>query len=145
MSLPAAWIDRVFDKLTLAYGKPFLSRWEGMDINTVKSDWAHELSGFDKHPEAIAWALQNLPASFPPTVMEFRALARKAPDADVPRIEHSPAGKETISKEIAKLKPVFESQRKDYRDWARRIMSRHESGDRTLTKAQLDMARDALK
>lgn len=145
MSLPASWIDRVFDKMTLAYGKPFVNRWEGMNLNSVKSDWAHELAGFERHPEAIAWALQNLPDSFPPTVMEFRALARKAPEAEVPRIEHSPAGKERIERELAKLKPVLDAPRKDFRDWARRIMARHESGDTKLTRAQIDMARDALK
>lgn len=29
MSLPAAWIDKIFTKLTLAYGRDFLGRWEG--------------------------------------------------------------------------------------------------------------------
>lgn len=146
MSLPAAWIDRVFDKMTLAYGKPFLNRWEGMDINTVKSDWAHELAGFERHPEAIAWALQNLPDAFPPTVMEFRALARKAPMPEVPRIEHSPAGKERIEAELKRLRPVLrEKPKTDFRDWARRIVARKTAGDKTLTRTQIEMAEDALK
>ena len=86
MSLPASWFDRIFDKLALTYGQSFLRRWQDIDLNAVKSDWSHELSGFDKHPKAIAWALQNLPLDHPPTVLEFRAIARKAPDEETPRI-----------------------------------------------------------
>ena len=82
MSLPAAWTDKIFTKLTLAYGRDFLARWEGIDLNDVKSDWSHELAGFAEHPEAIAYALANLPPKAP-SVIEFRALARRAPLPEV--------------------------------------------------------------
>ena len=51
MTMPLAWIDRIFDKLTLTYGQQFLGRWRDVDMNSVKSDWLHELSGFEKSPE----------------------------------------------------------------------------------------------
>jgi hypothetical protein len=79
MSLQPELIDMVFTKLTLVYGRDFLGRWEGLNLSDVKNDWAHELSGFAQHPEAIAYALQNLTPGKPPTVLEFRAIARKAP------------------------------------------------------------------
>lgn len=74
MSLPEAWVDRIFDKLTLVYGHQFLARWDGMPIADVKANWAQELSRFQQNPSALAYALENLPASKPPTVLEFRAI-----------------------------------------------------------------------
>lgn len=145
MSLPSPWVSRIFDKLTLTYGQAFLRRWQDIDINDVKSDWAHELAGFAQHPRGIAWALENLPVDKPPTVLEFRALARKAPAEDVPRIEVQPANPERVAAELRKLAPLRQVARPDSRDWARRIMARHEGGDKRLTRAQLDMARGALR
>ena len=60
MGMPSAWIDRIFDKLTLTYGRAFVDRWKDLDLNAVKSDWMHELDGMERHPEAIAFALSNL-------------------------------------------------------------------------------------
>jgi len=145
MSLPAAWVDRIFEKLALTYGRDFLGRYEGLDLNAVKSDWAHELSGFFSHPSAIAHALDNLPDRAP-SVVDFRKIARMAPVPEAPRIEHSPAGKERIAAELARVAPALQRRiTVDSRDWARRIMSRHEGGDRRITRAQLAMATDALR
>lgn len=145
MSLPAAWVDRIFDKLSITYGRDFTGRYEGLDINSVKSDWGHELSGFFTLPSAIAHALANLPDRAP-SVIEFRKIARMAPAPEVPRIEHSPAGKDRIAEEMAKLAPIVKARgsRADTRDWARRIVARHEGGDK-ITRTQLAMARDALR
>lgn len=146
MSLPAAWVDRIFDKLSITYGRDFTGRYEGIDINSVKSDWAHELSGFFTHPSAIAYALANLPER-PPSVIDFRKIARLSPSPDVPRIEHSPAGKERIATELAKLAPVLASRgsRPDSREWARRLIQRHESGAYPSTRTALAMATEALQ
>lgn len=145
MSLPSPWVDRIFDKLTLTYGQAFLRRWQDIDMGAVKSDWAHELAGFAQHPRAIAWALDNLNPEKPPTVLEFRAMARKAPAETVPRIEHSPAGRERIEAELKRLAPALKPKPTiDFRDWARRIVARHEGGER-ITRAQLAMAKDALR
>lgn len=142
MSLPAPWVDKIFAKLTLAYGRDFLGRWEGLDINAVKSDWAHELAGFQQQPDAIAYGLQNLPERCP-NVFEFRAMCRRSPKQDVPRIEHAPANPERVAAELRKLTAVREQPRSDFREWARRIVARHEGGER-MTNAQLAMAKDAL-
>jgi hypothetical protein len=145
MSLPAAWVDRIFDKLSITYGRDFTGRYEGMDINAVKSDWAHELSGFFQHPSAISFVLSNLPDRAP-SVIDFRKIARLSPVPGTPRIEHSPAGKERIAAELARVAPALQAKAPvDSRDWARRIMARHEGGDKRLTRAQLDMARSALR
>jgi len=146
MSLPSGWTDRIFDKLTLTYGQAFLRRWQDIDLNAVKSDWSHELSGFERFPKSIAWALQNLPPEKPPTVLEFRNIARKAPEEEQPRIEPSAAGKERIAAELAKLGPIIAKTvpSGDSLDWARRLIQRHECGAYKSTRAALAMARDAL-
>lgn len=83
MSLPDAWVDRIFEKLTLVYGHQFLSRWDGIPIADVKANWAEELSRFQQNPSALAYALDNLPAGKAPTVLEFRVLCN-SPQAPRP-------------------------------------------------------------
>jgi hypothetical protein len=145
MSLPTPWVDRIFDKLTLVYGQAFLRRWSDIDINAVKSDWAHELAGFAQHPRAIAYALDNLPADKPPTVLEFRAMARRAPPADVPKLDAPKANPERVATELAKLAPVLKKRQSvDGKDWARRIIARHEAGEK-LTAVAVKFAREALE
>ncbi len=144
MSLPTPWVDKIFDKLTLIYGQSFLRRWSDIDLNAVKSDWAHELAGFAQHPRAIAWALQNLPPERPPTVLEFRALARKTPADDKPQIEAPAADPSRIAAELAKLAPVLRRREvKDDKEWARRIIAREAAGD-PVRPICLRFAREAL-
>lgn len=87
MSLPPQWVDRIFEKLTLVYGRDFLRRWDGIPIDDVKADWARELAGFAQLPESIAHALKNLPRDDPPNVYQFRDLCRRAPPKQMLRIE----------------------------------------------------------
>lgn len=145
MSLPTAWIDKIFDKLTLVYGQSFLRRWADIDLNAVKSDWGHELAGFENFPAGIAYALEHLPPERPPTVLEFRAIGRRAPVADAPRLEAPKADPDRIARELAKLKPTRAAmaQPVDHRAWARRIVARADAGDR-IARATLRCARDAL-
>lgn len=103
MSLPDAWVDRIFDKLTLVYGHAFLSRWDGESIAKVKASWAEELSRFQQNPSALAYALENLPVK-PPSVLEFRALCN-SPQA--PRDQQ------------ALLPPVISRYDEDNRAWQR--------------------------
>lgn len=144
MSLPSAWTDKIFAKLSLAYGRDFIGRWEGIDLGDVKTDWSHELSGFDAHPEAIAYALANLPQK-PPTVIEFRAIARRAPLPDAPRLEAPKADPAKVAAEIAKqtdLKSAF-APKHNPKEWAQRIVDRAAAGDR-IRPITLRFAREAL-
>lgn len=144
MSLPSAWTDKIFTKLTLAYGRDFIGRWEGIDLNDVKTDWSHELSGFEDHPEAIAYALANLPQK-PPTVIEFRAIARRAPVPDAPRLEAPKADPVKVAAEIAKqtgLKSAF-APKHNPKEWAERIVERAAAGE-TIKPITLRFAHEAL-
>lgn len=145
MSLPIAWVDRIFDKLTLTYGQAFLRRWADIDINAVKSDWAHELTGFEQHPRAIAFALENLPAERSPTVLEFRAMARKAPPEDLPRLPEPKADPARVAAELAKLAPIRQQvEVKSRTEWAHRIVAKHAAGGK-VTRTVLGMAQDVAR
>ncbi len=143
MSLPAEWTDKIFKKLTLIYGRDFAARWEGMNIVDVKTDWSHELAGFETRPKAIAWALQNLPAAKPPTVLEFRRLANTLPAEAVPELEYAKAGQERIAQELAKLAPVRAQPLASGKDWAHRIMARKAAGE-NINRFALTCAQSAL-
>lgn len=145
MSLPSAWTDKIFAKLSLAYGRDFIGRWEGIDLNDVKSDWSHELAGFAEHPEAIAYALANLPPKAP-SVIEFRALARRAPLPAVKLLEAPAANPERVAAELAKLAPM-RVRKSDAlpngKEWARRLLARAAAGER-IRPINLRFAREAL-
>lgn len=143
MSLPTKWVDALFTKLTLAYGRDFIGRWEGIEIGDVKTDWAHELAGFDAHPEAIAYALANLPMKAP-TVIEFRALCRKAPAPVVALLQEPAANPQRVAEELRKLAPILaKPQAHDARAWARNILSRHQQGER-IRPITLQFAKQAM-
>ena len=89
-------MDVVFTKLSLAYGRDFTGRWDGLNIADVKADWAHELAGYQKNPQAIKYALQNLPPRAL-NVFEFRAICQRAPNAPMARLE-APASNPVIAK-----------------------------------------------
>lgn len=146
MSLPLPWVDRIFDKLTLAYGRNFLGQWEGMDLNNVKSDWCHELSSYQRMPEAIAFALQNLPDR-PINVIEFRKIAKAAPLPDVPRIEAVRANPARIAAELGKLAPLRVDHATGKRSdtaWAERLKAKDEANPRSVTSTVRTMYRAAL-
>ena len=145
MALPLPWVDRIFEKLALVYGQAFLARWRDLDLDAVKADWAHELAGFEQHPQAIAHALQSLPPEKPPTVLQFRELARRAPLPELPRLESPPADAGRVAAELAKLATVrtTAAQAVDHRAWARRILDRKARGER-VNRTVLSMAQQAM-
>lgn len=145
MSLPAPWIDRIFEKLTLVYGsREFLSRWDGVPLADVKADWSHELAGYQDWPEAIKHALEHLPPDRAPTVLQFRDICRKAPGRSAPALPEPPANPARVQAEIAKLRASAPAGRPDPKDWARRILARHEAGEK-INPASLRYANDALR
>lgn len=79
-SLPPAWVDALFSRLATRYGRPFYAMWDGLEIDAVKADWAEVLGGFHDKPEAIAYALENLPIDKAPNALQFRDFCRRSPD-----------------------------------------------------------------
>lgn len=143
MSLPAPWVDKIFAKLTLIYGRDFVGRWEGLTLADVKTDWGHELSGMEKNPKAISHALTNLDPAKPPTVLQFRALALKCPSETFDMLDAPKADAKRIAEELLKMAPIRKVSPVDHKAWAKRIIARDAAGDR-LTPISLRFAREAL-
>lgn len=122
--LPIRWIDKIFQKLAIAYGRDFMHKWEGIPEDEVKEDWAHTLSGFADHPEAIFYALHNLPDGKPPTAMEFRALCRNAPRENKVALPEPPVNRVKLA-EVSEKAHELVNKKKDALDWARKPRSQH--------------------
>lgn len=142
MALPLSWVDRIFDKLMLVYGRDFVGRWEGIPLDSVKADWAHELAGFEAHPESIKHALQNLPAAKPPTVYEFRNLAASAPRMQALELPLPPQNPEIIAMVVSGMKPVGKKPH-GFKQWAHDLADRHQAGE-ILHSCQVRCYREAL-
>lgn len=142
MMLPEKVIDRLFKRLAASYGRSWDGMWESTPIEDVKTAWAHELSGFTPHLDDVAWALDNLPEK-PPNVIEFRNLCRKAPRPTPPMLPSPPAQPDRVAAEMENLRMSVSSGKQDPKDWARRIIARHEAGDRIIP-ISLRFARESL-
>lgn len=97
MALDARWVDRLFERLTLAYGVAFLRQWDGIDVAEVKRFWADDLDGLSA--ERIAYGLANLSPDKPPTAQQFRHACRRAPEkpqAALPAPRPTEADKERV-------------------------------------------------
>jgi len=84
-TLPSGWVDRMFARLQGIYGREFTSQFSVIDANgndigmaNAKQVWAEELAGFTDNPDAIAFALKNLPERVP-NAIKFREMCRQAP------------------------------------------------------------------
>ena len=104
-------IDMIFTKLSLIYGRDFLSKWEGLDIQDVKNDWVHELSAL--RFSSIRYALKNIDPLRPPNVLQFRALALRAPTENIKKIDPPLADQELVKEEIKKAKALLKSWKND--------------------------------
>lgn len=151
MSLPIRAIDRLFDRLTLTYGRAFMAQWEGIpdkQLADLKTLWADELGQFRDRLECVAWALENLPTRAP-NVVEFRNLCRSSPrppDLQLPEPKADPA---RVAAELAKLADVKKAALSavnwiDSKGWARRHIARHEAGEK-VRPIVLRFAREALR
>lgn len=135
MSLSLAWTDRIFDRLCVRYGVRFLNQWKGMDMDAVRCDWADVLSGFEKWPEAIAFAIDHLEDEKPPTATMFRAIALKAPKPENLALPEPKSDPSRVAEELAKLMPIKmkTTTHVDHNAWAKALQTRHEAGDRLNT------------
>lgn len=145
MSLSIKAIDRLFERMAATYGGQWSRQWADVPMADVKAAWGHELSGYAGNLQAVAWALENLPERCP-NVIEFRNLCRRAPQNEALKLPEPKADPERVQRELSRLGDVRKkvmSTSIDYRDWARRIIARHDAGER-LNVTSLRFAREAL-
>ena len=146
MSLPTKAIDRLFERLAATYGRAWTSQWADVPMIDVKAAWANELSVFSGWLDAVAWALDNLPARCP-NAIEFKQLCRQAPARAIASLPEPKADPERVAAELARLAPIVKAAKSptiDHKAWAKRLIARHEQGE-SLNPTTLRFAREALK
>lgn len=149
MSLSNQAIDRLFNRLGATYGAQWDKSLGNAPLNDVKTVWAHELSGYASETglKSVAWALENLPERVP-NAIQFRNLCRLAPATEAPRLAEPKADPQRLAAELAKLgdmrAKVASESRVDHKAWAKRIIARHDAGDR-INPTTLRFAREALR
>lgn len=144
MQVNAEVIDRLFKRLGAVYGASWDRSLGSTPPQDVKTLWGEYLAGFDVND--IAYALDRLPAEKVPNVMVFRDLCRAAPKKDVPRLDRPIADPLKVAEEIAKqakIKEAMGKARLTGKEWAPRIIYRHEHGEK-ISPAVLKMARDCI-
>lgn len=84
-TIPNSWVDRIFARLQGIYGREFTGQFSVIDNNgndigmeNAKTVWAQELSDFAYNPDAIGFALLNLPERVP-NAIKFKEICRLAP------------------------------------------------------------------
>lgn len=129
-ALPAHWVDQLFRKLSIRYGRQFMARWDGIDEADVKADWAEVLGGFTARPDCIAYGLENLPADRPPTATQFRDLCRSKPEAN--QAPQLPAPKPDPQRLAAALAPLEGIKAKaavqNQKEWAHSLHAQIQAG-----------------
>ena len=125
-------VDRIFTRLLVRYGAPWLRLWDGLDLNIVKEDWSRELAGMPF--DAVVYALEHLPDDKPPpTATAFRKLANGRPEyfQGLPPVKADPARVRAI------LSGLQVGNSGGSQGWARELRRREEAGERlSLTQKQ---------
>jgi hypothetical protein len=136
------WVEKIFQKLSLNFGRDFLGRWEGIPIEDVKADWAHELRGYQQNPSAIAYGLEHCLSDKAPTVQDFKAICNKRPDKPL-ALPEPPASPERVAEEMKKLEQLQRAGRVDHKAWAKSLKERHDAGEK-INMNQVRCYRNAL-
>lgn len=157
-SLPDRWMQSLWSELRANYG----ARWDrmfpvppvppGVDasqhamehIATVQRIWAKKLGRFQSNPDAIRFALDNLPQD-PPDLPKFDALCNRRPSKN----EHlelpaPPVSREGLARLKANIAKSFAAP-VDRLDPIRNLMAREMDGDKRLTKYQREFWRKCLR
>ena len=139
MSEPKSLVDMLFDSLASAYAGQWLAKWDGLNMDMVKSIWAKNLEGLKvRH---IKHGLAHLPTDHPPNAMKFREICLQAPEPFVPMLRDST--RKPDPKRLGEVLAKLKEKPADTRSCAQRHLDRLRAGER-LTPAQIDLVRAAL-
>jgi hypothetical protein len=77
--LPESWVEKLFHRMLLDYGKKFTDQWGGADADELIAHWARQMAGYSG--DEIGRGLRALDGmSWPPTLPEFKKLCRPPVD-----------------------------------------------------------------
>lgn len=80
--LPERWVERLFERMLLEYGKKFGDQWAQTDMDKLIAHWSTELAGYSG--EELKRGVDALAGrDWPPTLPEFKKLCRRPLDAVV--------------------------------------------------------------
>lgn len=150
-SLPDAWVQRIWAGMRATYGAAFDRMWAappGADpvqhAQATIAHWAKELGRFQSNPQALAYALDNLPAN-PPNLIEFKALCNRRPEPKAQALPAPELNKAAASAALAQAGQVT-NRIGDHLTPIRALMMRELAGaGHGLTKFQRDFWRKALQ
>jgi hypothetical protein len=78
-ALPEKWVERLFERMLLDYGKKFGDQWAQTDMDTLIAHWSRELAGYSG--AELKRGLDALATrEWPPTLPEFKKLCRRPLD-----------------------------------------------------------------
>lgn len=78
-ALPERWVERLFERMLLEYGKKFADQWGGADTDALIAHWSRELAGYTG--AELKRGLDALTTKdWPPTLPEFKKLCRRPLD-----------------------------------------------------------------
>lgn len=73
--LPESWVEQLFQKMLLDYGKKFTDMWGSADMDLLISHWSRELGVFTD-AELLRGTAAMAHQNWPPSLPEFKALCR---------------------------------------------------------------------
>lgn len=126
-ALPLPWVERLFARFSVMYGKHWLEMWNGIPMSAVMAAWSEDLAGVtaDQIRKALDHCKGN--AKFPPTCPEFVAMCRQfRAGPDVAGYLTPPTSKgipDNIQAEIDKFMKRQPGEKRDPKDWARKILA----------------------
>lgn len=129
-ALPDAWIDRLFQRFSLMYGKDWNDKWANIPLAEVKASWAADLAFASA--DQLRQALDHCKANnkFAPSCPEFVGLCRAfAPSRESARRLPEPRSgtmPDSVRAEIAKF--LNPDRKRDAKDWAREILDMESQG-----------------
>ncbi len=143
MSLKSETVDWIFARMAVRYGAAWVAKWDGVPMDLVATDWAREL---DRMPmDALVYAMNYLPADFPPTVTHFRELCIRAPmrSQSPPALSAPQPDPERVRRLVAEAQERLVGSDRHPKQWAFDLKAREESGER-LSMLQREVWRQAI-
>jgi hypothetical protein len=140
----ARTIDAIHARMLVRYGSKWINMWNGVDPELVKTDWARELERVTR--DQVMFALENLPAEFPPTAGQFRSLCLELKtSSEYQQWQALPApaaNPQRVKAELERMQAI-KGGLSQPREWAYAMQEREKRGE-ALTEAQRAAWRAAI-
>lgn len=106
--LPNEWVRRIFMRFEVVYGPALMAgTWGTGDKSMIIEGWAEDLKAFGKNPEAIKYALDNLPRDYPPNLIQFKDLCKAGVQTERPAILEHKVTPEEMEVNKARIREVL--------------------------------------